>query len=70
LNWTEAIEIAVQQEGHERYRWLCSDDNPDVRQREAYRALMVRKATGQPEPSSSNDAALRAYVAAHGCGGC
>jgi hypothetical protein len=55
---------------HQRYRWLCSDDNPDVIQRDAYRALMVRQASGEPEPSSDDDAQLRAHVAQHGCGGC
>jgi hypothetical protein len=33
-----------------RLEWLCSEDNPDVPQRDAYRALVIRQATGQPEP--------------------
>jgi len=70
MNWTEALDLVVEQTGHARYRWLCSEDNPDVRQRESYRSLMIRQATGQHEPARDNDAALRAYMAAHGCGGC
>lgn len=50
MTWTEAILLVVAESGHQRYYWLCSDENPDAEQREAYRALMVRKATGQAEP--------------------
>ena len=30
-----------------RFRQLCADDNPDVEQREGYRALVVRMARGE-----------------------
>jgi len=70
MNWTDALDLIVEQTGHARYRWLCSEDNPDASRREAYRALMIRQAAGEPEPSSDDDAQLRAHVARHGCGGC
>jgi hypothetical protein len=43
----EALDIVATD--HLRYRWLCSEDNPDVAQRDAYRALVIRRATGEPE---------------------
>lgn len=39
----------IAQTGHERYRWLTSDANPDAKQREAYRRLVERQALGEPE---------------------
>jgi hypothetical protein len=69
MNWTESLDIVVSRTGHERYRELCADANPDVGQRDAYRALMIRQATDEPEPSPE-DRALRAYVSGHPCGGC
>jgi hypothetical protein len=60
-----------------RYRELCADDNPDAEQRDGYRGLVVRMATGQP--ARSVDAVL-AEARAEGiperiaqvrpCGGC
>ncbi len=70
VNWKESLDIVIRETGHHRYRWLCSEENPDTRQREKYRALVVRKATGEPEPAPEQSAALRAYLARHGCGGC
>lgn len=68
MTWEQAI--ALVPEGKiERFRWLCSDENDNPETREAYRALMIRRATGQPEPTAS-DANLVAYMARHGCGGC
>ena len=40
----EALDILVAHTGHERYRWLCSDDNPDQAQRDAYRRLVIEQA--------------------------
>jgi hypothetical protein len=68
MEWQEAIEL-VPEGKIERFRWLCSEANPDPETRDAYRALMVRRATGEPEPTPA-DASLVAYVTRHGCGGC
>jgi hypothetical protein len=74
MRWTEALDIIIARTGHERYRDLCADDNPDVVQRDAYRGLVVRLALGLPlEPTAAPDPAteqLQAHVAEHGCGGC
>lgn len=52
MTWHQAADELVKRTGHERYRWLCSDENPDARQRESYRAMMLEKA-GQPVPPHS-----------------
>lgn len=73
MTWQDALDAVVARTPHERYRWLCSDENPDVRQRERYRALMVRIASGEPDPDPDPDpasAALQAYTQAHPCGNC
>jgi hypothetical protein len=38
---TDDLEIVVARTGHERFRWLTSDANPDVDQRDAYRKLVA-----------------------------
>ncbi len=56
MNWQDALDmlqILHDATGHRyslvpRYRWLCSDDNPNVEQRAGYRRLMIEKATGEP----------------------
>lgn len=53
MTWEEALEIVVAKTGVERYRWLCSEDNPSVRGwdgREDFRRYMVELATGQSFP--------------------
>jgi hypothetical protein len=48
LNWIDALDIVVWATKHERYRWLCSDENSD---HEAWRREMIRMATGElPDP--------------------
>lgn len=42
------LETVVSRTGHERFRWLVSDANPDARQRDQYRALVARLAKGDP----------------------
>lgn len=48
------LEKVIAQTGHERYRWLTSDANPDAESREAYRRLVARLAaaglSAPPEP--------------------
>jgi hypothetical protein len=44
MTYVEAIAIAAPTE---RIRWLCSDDNPNAKQREKYRRLMLSLA-GSP----------------------
>ncbi len=46
MDWPEALEIVLVRTRHERYRWLCSEENPNVEQREAYRAQIVQMAEG------------------------
>ncbi len=48
MTWQDALEIMVARTKHERYRWLTSDDNPDVVQREEFRALLVKQASELP----------------------
>ncbi len=65
MTWEECIDLVVIITNHQRYRWLCSDENPDVRQREKYRALVIRKATGEPDPPP-----LVPIPSGKPCGGC
>jgi hypothetical protein len=70
MSWTDALELVVAATGHERYRWLCSEDNPDPGSRDGYRGLMVRLSAGDeaaPSAPTPEDLALRAHVAKHGC---
>ena len=46
----EALDIIVGRTKHERYRWLCSEENGDVESRDAYRQLMIGRARGEPDP--------------------
>jgi len=45
----EALDLVVARTSHERYRWLCSDDNPDAAQREAFRRYVIEQASGELE---------------------
>jgi hypothetical protein len=49
MTFADALNQVVAETGHERYRWLCSDANPDVNKRIGYQALVMRKA-GVPGP--------------------
>jgi hypothetical protein len=51
MDWIEAIEVVVSRTGVERYRWLCSDGNPDTVGRDRYRADMVRMAKAPEAPA-------------------
>jgi hypothetical protein len=42
------LEAVIARDGHERYRWLTSDDNPDEASREGYRRIVAEKAAGTP----------------------
>ena len=46
MSWQESLEDYVSRTGVERYRWLCSEDNPNAMDREAYRRFVVEQATG------------------------
>ena len=70
MTWNQALDLVVARTGHEPFRRLCAEDNPDAEQRDAYRALMVELATGEPPAPAPEDRALQSYVAEHGCGGC
>ena len=47
MTYLEALDIVVARTRHERFRWLCSDANPDAHVREGYRALVLKLA-GEP----------------------
>jgi hypothetical protein len=65
MTWLEALALVITRTGHERFRWLCAEENPNAAQREGYRGMVMRLAAARDE-----DEQLRAYVARHGCGGC
>ena len=47
----EALDIVIARTKHERFRWLCSDDNPDAEQRAGYRRHVLALAEqGSPTP--------------------
>jgi hypothetical protein len=48
MTWQDATDIAVAKTSDERFRVLCSDDNPDAGQREAFRATVLAIAGGRP----------------------
>jgi hypothetical protein len=48
MEWFEAVDVMVTRTGHERFRWLCSEENPDEGQRDGYRYQVVAMATGTP----------------------
>lgn len=50
MTWLDALEIVIARTRHERYRWLCSEANPDAEQRDAYRRHMLTRA-GHPAPA-------------------
>lgn len=46
------LEAVIARTGHERFRALTSDSNPDVGQRERYRGLVASLASGASPPSA------------------
>lgn len=48
MTGTDLETVIARTGGHERFRELTAEDNPDVRQRDAYRALVARLAAGEP----------------------
>jgi hypothetical protein len=53
MSWEDALEIVLAMTSHGRFRWLCSDENPDAQSREDHRRLMVQIATGDPAPAGA-----------------
>ncbi len=43
-----ALNRVIEATGVERYRWLCSEANPDVATREGYRRLVLERAGEKP----------------------
>ena len=60
MTWTDALEVCLARGRPGRYRWLCSEANPNARQREAYRRHVLRLATGEeaarPAPRATRPA--------------
>lgn len=48
MTWDEALSIVIAETGVERYRWLTSEDNPDVAAREGYRRFVLERAGEKP----------------------
>lgn len=48
---SEDLERVIAATGHERYRWLTSDENPDAWSREGYRRLVSELAGGETVPA-------------------
>jgi hypothetical protein len=44
----EALNVVIAETGHEKYRWLVSDANPDVAKREHYRKRIIERANPKP----------------------
>ena len=63
MTLADAIDAVVGSTGHQRYRFLCSEANPNARQREAYRRHVLRLATGEeaarPAPRATRPAPAR-----------
>lgn len=57
MTWEEALPIAIARTGHERFRFLCSDDNPDIESRDGHRTLMLQLAGGPQYPQLAKQAA-------------
>jgi hypothetical protein len=53
MTLAEALDIVIERTRHERYRFLVSEDNPDLEQREAYRAHVFQLAGSDPPPATS-----------------
>jgi hypothetical protein len=76
MTLAEALDTAIEQTKHERYRWLCSEANPDAEQREAYRRLVLSLADPAVAEASraarliAENPAEPTGVAANPCGGC
>jgi hypothetical protein len=51
MTWEEALKLIVERTRNLRYIELTADANLDVTQRDAYRSLLIRIATGAPESS-------------------
>jgi hypothetical protein len=47
------LETVISRTGHERFRWLVSEENSDVVSREGYRRLVARLASGDDQPAPS-----------------
>jgi hypothetical protein len=71
MTLTEALDIMIARTGHERYRWLCSDENnlPAPNDRDTFRQHIIVQA--QIDPSLPNiDEHLREAQQSTGKKGC
>ncbi len=53
MTWQDAVDIVTQAPQNSRYRWLCSEDNPNEWERGRYREIVVAMATNTPDPAPS-----------------
>lgn len=54
------LETVVARTGHERYRWLTSDANPDAASRDGYRRIVRDQAAAPWPPPAAGPAASQA----------
>jgi hypothetical protein len=57
MDLADALDVVTGRTRHDRYRWLCSDENPGVLSRESYRELVLRLASGPPPETDAARAA-------------
>ncbi len=69
VNWEDAIEIVVAKTKHERFRELCSNDNPNIVQRDNYRKSVIAMATGENQPQSEYPSVGQQIANAFGAAG-
>lgn len=69
-DWRDALETVVARTRHERFRFLCSDENPDAASRQGYRLQVIKIAAEGLATPTPEDLALRADLERYGCGGC
>ena len=60
MTYVDALDALASHPHIARYRQLCEEGNADVEQRDAYRALVVAKASGPASPATIAGNALSA----------
>ncbi len=70
MTWQNALNSLQAHPAHARYVELCSDDNPNEWQRQAYRQTVMRMANSPQADIARLDAAYRAVGGAPVRGGC
>lgn len=48
MTWQEGLEIVIARTGNPQFRVMCSDENRNIVQRDAYRRSVIQQAGGSP----------------------